>query len=613
MSQDNIETEDETIKSSTQPMRSTYRLDDLIGKTIDGRYEIDELVGEGGMGAVFRARQLRLRRTAAIKVPKPEIIDQADYRGRFEREALTMAKLIHQNIVQIYDVFISHEADEPSFIAMEYVEGNHLGDYLKAQSSSLTLSAILDILTQVAQALDAAHSHGIVHRDIKPSNILITMPQRVPKIMDFGIAKVEIENAFKTHNVEALGTPAYMSPEQVTGDKISPATDLYSFGIMAYHILANDYPYDVERREVRKVMQAHVSGSFLRISKRNPALPRSIDKLFFSILNTDPEKRPGSASKFMEELNSQLSDLKDKPLGHIHDLEKLAQPSKVDSLTKNLQGNKNFVYATVFVALLIIAVALFGIVNNLSGEDESTDGSDMVASTANASFSGPVAEIQNPQSDENAGEETQVAMASEEPEEVIEENKVTPVSTNENEITEAEVTPTPTPEPAPSPTPSPTSTPEPTPVPTATPTSSPAQNPPADLGEKMTNVYRIRNIRTAISEQINEQIEKPSFYGDFDTESNALARLQGRTANELIGRIKDAAKTHEKINLSIKIEEGSDYWENYTDLIVSIKIAGYPKGHPNRDYRETIYIAPDPHYLIAKKNEAEEWELISLN
>jgi len=612
MSQENIETEDETVKSETQPMRSTYRLDDLIGKTIDGRYEIDELVGEGGMGAVFRARQLRLRRTAAIKVPKPEIIDQSDYRGRFEREALTMAKLIHQNIVQIYDVFISHTPNVPSFIAMEYVEGNHLGDYLKAQSSSLTLSAILDILTQVAQAIDAAHSHGIVHRDIKPSNILITMPQRVPKIMDFGIAKVEMENAFKTQNVEALGTPAYMSPEQVTGDKISPATDLYSFGIMVYHILANNYPYDVERREVRKVMQAHVNGSFIRISKRNPALPRSIDKLFFSILNTDPEKRPGSASKFMEELNGQLSDLKDRPLAHLYDLEKLIQPSKTGALSSNLKGNKNFVYATVFVALLFIAVALFGIVNNLSGEDESSADSSDVAAVSKTNFSDPVAEINNPELEEDSEDDTQVAMAAEEPEEIVKELESTPIPSNETEVIEPEVTLTPTPIPTPSPTPTPEPTPVSTPVPTATP-NAPAVSPPTDLGEKMTNVYRIRNIRTAISDMINEQIEKPSFYGDFDAESNALARLSGRTPKDLINRIKDAANTHEKIDLSIKIEEGSDYWETYTDLIVSIKIAGYPKGHPNRDFRETIYIAPDPHYLIAKKNEAEEWELISLN
>src|SRR5690606_10204075 len=144
-----------------------FSIDELVGATLDDRYVLDEQIGQGAMGSVFRARQVRLRRTVAIKVPKPELCSQEGFLGRFEREALTMAKLVHHNIVQIFDVSVSNDLSKPSFIVMEFVEGVVLDKFLKSQTNKLTISAVLDIMGQIASGLDAAHARGIVHRDIK--------------------------------------------------------------------------------------------------------------------------------------------------------------------------------------------------------------------------------------------------------------------------------------------------------------------------------------------------------------------------------------------------------------------------------------------------------------
>ena len=211
-----------------------------------GRYEILAELGRGAMGKVFRARDPRIDRTVAIKtisVPGADAASMEEYRQRFFREAQAAGRLSHPGIVTIFDT----DEDAPSqtpFIVMEYVDGQAL-DALVASvpGSKLPLDTAIDLVQQIAAALDYAHANGIVHRDIKPSNIIITSDGRA-KIADFGIAKLSMVEATLPGNV--LGTPAYMSPEQLSGKPIDGRSDLFSLGVIAYWLLTGQKPFTGE-------------------------------------------------------------------------------------------------------------------------------------------------------------------------------------------------------------------------------------------------------------------------------------------------------------------------------------------------------------------------------
>ena len=212
-----------------------------------GRYEIVAELGRGAMGAVFRARDPKIDRTVAIKtiaVLQPESSSAEQYRQRFFREAQAAGRLSHPGIVTIYDVD-EDPATQTPFIVMEYADGLTLHDFvLHSPEGRLPVPMALEVIEQVASALDYAHHAGIVHRDIKPANIMVTAERRA-KIMDFGIAKLALGEATEaTVRGHVMGTPAYMSPEQINGQAVDGRSDLFSLGVIAYWLLTGEKPFE---------------------------------------------------------------------------------------------------------------------------------------------------------------------------------------------------------------------------------------------------------------------------------------------------------------------------------------------------------------------------------
>ena len=208
-----------------------------IGQIVKDRYEILEILGEGGMAFVYKARDTQLERLVAIKTLKPNYVNQETFVERFKREAKTAANLNHPNIVQIFDWGIE---DEPFFV-MEYIEGNTLTSII-AKNRTISLSDILFIGAQVSSGLHAAHEKGLVHRDIKPGNIMITPDGKV-KVTDFGIGSLQNEESDITKTGSILGTASYISPEQAQGKPVSIESDLYSLGTVLYELISGKPPF----------------------------------------------------------------------------------------------------------------------------------------------------------------------------------------------------------------------------------------------------------------------------------------------------------------------------------------------------------------------------------
>src|SRR5689334_10473545 len=212
---------------------------DLTGSTL-GDFQVERLLGRGGMGEVYLARQVSLNRPVALKVLRPDLLSKPVYLARFEAEATTVARLNHPNIVHIYTLGC---VDGIRFIAMEYVQGTNLRDYLM-KKGALDLPLALSIMKQAGVAIGAAGELGLIHRDIKPENLLLTKKGQV-KIADFGLCRDQDAD----HRLDltgpgvTLGTPLYMSPEQAQGHALDHRSDLYSLGVTFYHMLGGEPPF----------------------------------------------------------------------------------------------------------------------------------------------------------------------------------------------------------------------------------------------------------------------------------------------------------------------------------------------------------------------------------
>jgi tRNA A-37 threonylcarbamoyl transferase component Bud32 len=267
-----------------------------IPQIIAGRFRIEREIGKGGMGTVYRASHLGLERPVAIKVLKQEVASDPEVAERFMREARTMARLRHQRAAMIFDA--GRLTDGRPFIVMEYVEGETLADTL-AREGTLSPERAVRIAAEICDVLDAAHSLGIVHRDLKPSNIMLT--ERGVCVLDFGIAKVlaSASDATKTHATTEsgliIGTPRYMSPEQCLGQKVGPASDLYSVGVLVYEMLAGHPPFVDQLSSAVLVKQATCAPPAL-LSQR-PELPRPLALVVHTLLGKNPASRPAKASE----------------------------------------------------------------------------------------------------------------------------------------------------------------------------------------------------------------------------------------------------------------------------------------------------------------------------
>jgi serine/threonine-protein kinase len=279
---------------------------ELIGRTIAGRYRMLAKLGEGGMGAVYRAEQISLKRTVAVKLLRPEMSSSPLLLRRFNAEAEVVAKLSHPNTVNIYD--FGQDTDGTLFIAMEFIEGTSLRSVLHAEGA-LPLHRALAIGAQVAASLADAHTHGIVHRDLKPDNVMLQTrgKQRdVVRVLDFGIAKLRDENRATqqamTQQGDMLGTPQYMAPEQIRADQIDGRTDVYALACMIYELATGRMPF--EAPTLMALLSKHLVELPLPPSQRRPdlPLPPALDALVLAGMAKDAAARPATMELFGEQI-----------------------------------------------------------------------------------------------------------------------------------------------------------------------------------------------------------------------------------------------------------------------------------------------------------------------
>ena len=272
-----------------------------IGQIIKERYKVIELLGEGGMAFVYKAKDMQLERMVAIKTLKPNYVEQTTFVERFKREAQTAANLNHPNIVQIFDWGIE---EEPYFV-MEYIEGNTLTSII-SNKKTISLSDVLFIGAQVANGLQAAHTQGLVHRDIKPGNIMITPGGKV-KVTDFGIVSIQDDESDITKTGSILGTASYISPEQAQGKAVSVGSDLYSLGTVLYELLTGNPPFVAESPIATATK--HLTEKPDKPSKYRKDLPKGIENAILKLLHKTPKDRFKSAEDLRAVLLQQRNQL----------------------------------------------------------------------------------------------------------------------------------------------------------------------------------------------------------------------------------------------------------------------------------------------------------------
>lgn len=270
-------------------------MDAYIGKMLDGRYEILEVIGTGGMAIVYKAMDHRLNRQVAVKVLKSDLAQNADFRRRFHDEAQAVAMLSHPNIVSVYDVSRDAEAE---YIVMELIDGITLKQYMERRGQ-LNWREALHFITQIMKGLGHAHSRGIIHRDIKPHNIMILRDGSV-KVADFGIACL-VASAENTLTQEALGSVHYISPEQAKGGHTDARTDIYSAGVVLYEMLTNRLPFEGE--SAVSIAIQHISSVPLSPREINPEIPEALELITMRAMAPDMEKRYPSAEAMLHDLD----------------------------------------------------------------------------------------------------------------------------------------------------------------------------------------------------------------------------------------------------------------------------------------------------------------------
>ena len=268
-------------------------MDQYIGKMLDDRYEILELIGTGGMANVYKARCHRLNRLVAIKILNSDLADNADFRRRFHDESQAVAQLSHANIVSVYDVSTNPDRE---YIVMELIDGITLKQYMERRGR-MDWRESLHFITQIMRGLSHAHSRGIIHRDIKPQNIMVLRDGSV-KVADFGIAC--LANAGQTLTQEALGSVHYISPEQARGDRIDARSDIYSAGVVLYEMLTGRLPFEGD--SAVSVAIQHLSSVPLAPRDIDPSIPEPLELICMKAMNSDPNKRYASADAMIEDL-----------------------------------------------------------------------------------------------------------------------------------------------------------------------------------------------------------------------------------------------------------------------------------------------------------------------
>ena len=270
-------------------------MDPYIGKLLDNRYEILELIGSGGMARVYKARCHRLNRLVAIKILRDELASDAEFRRRFHDESQAVAMLSHPNIVAVYDVSRSSEFE---YIVMELIDGITLKQYMQKKGNKLNWREALHFITQITKALGHAHSRGIIHRDIKPHNIMVLRDGSV-KVADFGIARVS-SGGHSTLTQEALGSVHYISPEQARGSHIDARSDLYSAGVVLYEMITGRLPFEGDNAV--SVAIQHINSIPLSPRELDSTIPEALEAITMRAMSPNPDDRYPSADFMLADL-----------------------------------------------------------------------------------------------------------------------------------------------------------------------------------------------------------------------------------------------------------------------------------------------------------------------
>ena len=279
--------------------------DSLVGTVVGGRFQVEELIGQGGMGKVYRARHLTLDKAVCLKMLKPALLEDPTLVGRFEREAKAASRLNHPNSIAVLDFGRLEERGGTLYIAMEYVHGKDLRLVLR-DDWPLSEERIARIMAQVLGALGEAHAQSVIHRDLKPENIMVEQRRAQPdfvKVLDFGIAKIlDSDLPGLTRSDVVCGTPQYMAPEQATGAALDARCDLYAVGVMLYQLVTGHLPFDGANS--MEVLTKHVNELPTPPSRRSPPVNISpaMESIILRAMAKDPNQRPQTALEFREEL-----------------------------------------------------------------------------------------------------------------------------------------------------------------------------------------------------------------------------------------------------------------------------------------------------------------------
>ena len=357
-------------------------MDQNIGKMLDNRYELIELIGRGGMANVYKAKCHRLNRMVAVKILKSDLADNAEFRRRFRDESRAVAQLSHANIVSVYDV---SRSDDMEYIVMELIDGITLKQYMERRGQ-MDWREALHFVIQIMRALSHAHSRGIIHRDIKPQNIMVLRDGSV-KVADFGIAC--LADAAQTLTQEALGSVHYISPEQARGDRIDARSDIYSSGVVLYEMLTGRLPFEGD--SAVSVAIQHLSSVPLSPRDINENVPEALELICMKAMNPNPDRRYASAEAMLEDLEKFRKDpstnmeyiraeLKEKddveptqpiPADEVASAVRKTRKTDEKPLQENNKMNKKLLFGIIggFAALLILIFAAFKIFGNF-GDSE---------------------------------------------------------------------------------------------------------------------------------------------------------------------------------------------------------------------------------------------------
>lgn len=276
-------------------------------RTIIGdRYQIDKVLGKGGMGMVYKGRHIYMNRMVAIKILHPDQAQDESVVSRFHKEARSLCQFSHPNLVSVFD-FGMMSTGEP-YMVMDYCDGQSLDQILRIERR-LTTSRALNLFIQACRALDAVHSQGIVHRDIKPSNLLVSEGD-ILRVVDFGLAKNigGLEKLIKlTCTGEVVGSPSYMSPEQCTGQDLDHRSDIYSLGIAMYEALTGQLPYEAD--SFYEILNKHIRGNPSRMPFVENNIPNNLEEIVFRCLDKEPEARFQSARELLGALEGVNKEL----------------------------------------------------------------------------------------------------------------------------------------------------------------------------------------------------------------------------------------------------------------------------------------------------------------